>query len=248
MLVMLAAGLAGLAVLVAGSRPGGGPGGARGTGAGATRSRAGRTRTAPGSGDWPGWAPWLASAVAGLAAWGLLGGLPGAVAGAAIALGGPRALGQLEPGSRRHARLALVRSAPLVADLMAASLSAGSTLDRSLPVIARAVGGPAGEALDEVWARARLGEPMDLAWARLAGTPGLGGIARTVARSSRSGAPLAAMLATTAEDLRAEAAAVALAEVRSTSVRAVLPLGLCLLPAFTMLGILPVVAGLIPSL
>ena len=45
-----------------------------------------------------------------------------------------------------------------------------------------------------------------------------------------------------------EASAAALAEVRATAVRAVLPLGLCLLPAFALLGIAPIVGGLLPSL
>ncbi len=67
-------------------------------------------------------------------------------------------------------------------------------------------------------------------------------------RSSRTGAPLAGVLAGTADDLRAEASAAALAEVRSTAVRAVLPLGLCLLPAFVLLGIAPIVGGLLPEL
>jgi pilus assembly protein TadC len=168
--------------------------------------------------------------------------------GAGLAGLGPQALGRLESGAQRRQRLALVAAAPLVADLLAASLAAGVTLDRSVPVIARAMGDPARAVLEQVVAHARLGEPADLAWARVASAPGLGVIAQTVARSSRSGAPLAAMLATTAEDIRAEAAAASLAEVRATSVRAVLPLGLCLLPAFVLLGILPVVAGLVPSL
>ena len=78
--------------------------------------------------------------------------------------------------------------------------------------------------------------------------PGLGGIARAVARSSRTGAPLATLLSSAAIDLRAEASAAALVQVRAASVRCVLPLGLCLLPAFGLLGIVPVVAGLLPAL
>lgn len=42
----------------------------------------------------------------------------------------------------RRERLALVRSAPLVADLLAASLSAGVPVDRCLPVVARAYSAP----------------------------------------------------------------------------------------------------------
>ena len=254
MLIVLAAVLVGGAVVVAGMGP------AHGRGVGDLGSRFGvrhRGKGLPGprapgpptqAGELPPWAAWAASLLAGLAVWGLLGGAIGLLGGVTVAIGAPRLLARLEPSWRRRERMQLTAAAPLVADLLAASLAAGATLDRALPVIARALGGPVQVRLDQVQAHVRLGEPAAVAWARVADAPGLGGIARTVARSSRSGAPLAGMLASTADDLRAEAAAAALAEVRATSVRAVLPLGLCLLPAFTVLGVLPVVAGLVPAL
>ena len=187
-------------------------------------------------------------ALAGAAIWLLLGGAVGGVLGVAVALVLPGLIGRLEPARVRRERLELVRAAPLVADLLSAALMAGVPLEHAIPVVARAIGGPAGDLLVGVHRRAQLGEPVERAWAGLAQAPGLGGVARAVARSSRTGAPLAALLAQSAEDLRAEASAVALAEVRSTAVRAVLPLGLCLLPAFALLGIAPIVGGLLPAL
>ena len=187
-------------------------------------------------------------ALAGAAIWLLLGGAVGGALGVAVALVLPGLIGRLEPARVRRERLELVRAAPLVADLLSAALMAGVPLEHAIPVVARAIGGPAGDLLACVHRRAQLGEPVESAWAGLAQAPGLGGVARAVARSSRTGAPLAALLGQSAEDLRAEASAVALAEVRSTAVRAVLPLGLCLLPAFALLGIAPIVGGLLPAL
>lgn len=187
------------------------------------------------------------SALAGGAAWLLLGGLLGGAVGLIVALALPSLISRLEPARARRQRLDLIRSAPLVADLLAAALMAGVPLEHAIPVVARAIGGPAGECLVGVHRRTELGEPMARAWAGLSQTPGLGGVARAVARSSRTGAPLAALLAQSAEDLRAQASAAALVEVRATAVRAVLPLGLCLLPAFALLGIAPIVGGLLPS-
>ncbi len=160
----------------------------------------------------------------------------------------PELIARLEPARVRRERLELIRSAPLVADLLSAALMAGVPTEQAIPVVARAIGGLAGDALMGVHRRLQLGEPVDRAWAGLVDTPGLGGVARAVARSSRTGAPLAGLLAQCAEDLRAQASAAALAEVRATAVRAVLPLGLCLLPAFALLGIAPIVGGLLPSL
>ena len=172
----------------------------------------------------------------------------GGVLGVVVALVLPLWIARLEPAGVRRERLELVRSAPLVADLLAAALVAGVPLEHAIPVVARAIGGPTGEALIGVHRRVELGEPMARAWAGLTQAPGLGGVARAVARSSRTGAPLADLLAQAAEDLRTQASAVALAEVRATGVRAVLPLGLCLLPAFALLGIAPIVGGLLPAL
>ncbi len=188
------------------------------------------------------------SVVAGAAVWLLLGGPVGGALGVVVAVVLPLWIARLEPAGVRRERLELVRSAPLVADLLAAALVAGVPLEHAIPVVARAIGGPAGGALLGVHRRVELGEPMARAWAGLTRAPGLGGVARAVARSSRTGAPLADLLAQSAEDLRAQASAAALAEVRATGVRAVLPLGLCLLPAFTLLGIAPIVGGLLPSL
>jgi Flp pilus assembly protein TadB len=187
-------------------------------------------------------------AVAGAAVWLLLGGVVGGALGVTVALALPVLIRRLEPARMRRERLELIRSAPLVADLLSAALVAGVPLEHAIPVVARAIGGPAGDLMWGVHRRCELGEPVDRAWASLSESPGLGGVARAVARSSRTGAPLAALLAQTAEDLRAQASTSALAEVRATSVRAVLPLGLCLLPAFVLLGIAPIVGGLLPSL
>jgi hypothetical protein len=48
-----------------------------------------------------------------------------------------------------------------------------------------------------------------------------------------------------AEDLRCDRAAAAEAAVRRVSVLAVLPLGLCFLPAFVLTGVVPVVASIV---
>ena len=170
------------------------------------------------------------------------------VVGLGLAVVLPVFLSRLESGAARRRRLALVQATPVVADLLAASLTAGVPVERALPVVARAVGGPAEELLVRVLRRLELGEAADVAWASTRQAPGVGDLARTVARSSRTGAPLAGLLAASAEELRARAAADTLIEVRRTGVRSVLPLGLCLLPAFVLLGIVPVVGGLLPSL
>jgi len=185
---------------------------------------------------------------AAVATWVFVGGVPGVVGAALVGALLPIALGRLEPAAVRREREALVADAPLVADLMAACVAAGLPPERAIPIVGRAVGGPTRGALDKVQRRCDLAEPASSAWQSLSGTPGLSVIAQALARSSRTGAPLATVLASAAADLRAEAEAQSLARVRAAGVRAVLPLGLCLLPAFVLLGIAPIVGGLLPRL
>ncbi len=77
----------------------------------------------------------------------------------------------------------------------------------------------------------------------LAGDPALGPLGRALARSESSGASVADTVARLSEDLgrnhRAEVEDLA----RSVGVKAAVPLGVCLLPAFLLVGIVPVVVA-----
>jgi pilus assembly protein TadC len=110
--------------------------------------------------------------------------------------------------------------------------------------VAGAVDGPLGAELAEVAARIRLGADPAAEWLALAREPVLAPLGRAAARASASGAPVAATLARLARDQRRTARAAASARARTAGVRAVAPLGLCFLPAFVLLGIVPAVAGI----
>jgi pilus assembly protein TadC len=70
------------------------------------------------------------------------------------------------------------------------------------------------------------------------------GLLRLARRSSTSGAALAEGVAELATQSRHDAASVAAAAAERAGVLIAGPLGLCFLPAFVCLGIVPVVAGL----
>lgn len=200
----------------------------------------------------PGWnlaaSPRWVGALAGLATWAFIGGPMGIVAGTAVAALTPVLLGRLEPAAARRRRAELTRAAPLVCDLMGAAMLSGVTLDRAVPVIARAFGGAVAEVLGQLSHRLGMGMDPAAAWSLLALEPGFGPLGRAAARSARTGSPLADLLLACGDELRAAATAQGLADIRTAGIKAVLPLGLCLLPAFVVLGIVPVVAGLIPAL
>lgn len=169
----------------------------------------------------------------------------GLVLGAAVLLIGPRSLAGLEPRSARQEAVQLAQDLPLALDLLAACLSGGASLDPALRAVCSALPGPCGSRFGQVAAALALGSPAAEAWAALGtGSPVAAAAARTLVRAAQGGAPVAAAVTRVATDARAEQAARATLAARRAGVLAVGPLGLCFLPAFVLLGVVPAVVGL----
>ena len=134
-------------------------------------------------------------------------------------------------------------SVPHAVDLMAACLAAGLSLAAALEQITAAVDAPLSEELAAVSARLRLGVDPATVWRDLAGHPQLGGLGRTVSRAVESGASVAEAMLRLADDLRRQGRAEVESRARAVGVKAALPLGICLLPAFVLVGVVPLVAG-----
>ncbi len=155
----------------------------------------------------------------------------------------PVLLGRLEPAEVRRRRERIVAELPLVVDLLAACLRAGGPPADALELVADAVGGPLGELLSEVALRLRLGaDPAD-AWAVLTAEPACAPLGRAVLRATSSGGPLAQTLEQLGTDVRRRRSWAAEERARAVETRAVVPLGLCFLPAFVLVGIVPTIAG-----
>ncbi|MDP3971799.1 MAG: type II secretion system F family protein [Candidatus Nanopelagicales bacterium] len=188
---------------------------------------------------------WLASLVAAVAAWSLIGGLTGVGAGALLAVSGPVLLSRLETRAVRQTRNRLVADAPQVADLLAACLSAGTTMPAALSAVSSAMREPTAGHLRRALAQMELGADPAAVWAAVAREPALAPIGRAALRSDTSGSPLATTLSLVAEDLRREHRVRVEISARSVGVRAVGPLGACFLPAFLLLGVVPLVGSLV---
>ncbi|HWH29223.1 MAG TPA: type II secretion system F family protein [Mycobacteriales bacterium] len=172
----------------------------------------------------------------------------GLVPAAAVALVGPGLLGRLEPAAVRRDRSRLLADLPLVLDLLGACLAGGAPLSAAAGAVGTAVRGPAGKRLQRVAGLLAVGAPAGAAWLALGGPDPdddpLGPAARSLARAAETGAPVAATLARLADDARRASRAAGTQAARRAGVLAVAPLGLCFLPAFVLLGVVPVVAGL----
>jgi pilus assembly protein TadC len=137
---------------------------------------------------------------------------------------------------------------PVVVDLVAGCLAAGASLADALDAASVAADDVLREACRSVASALRAGAPADEAWRAWLADPWLAPVARTAVRTSASGAAAAADLRRTSTRLRARRRAAAQHRVRQASVWLVAPLGLCFLPAFVLVAVVPLVIGLLPSL
>lgn len=133
------------------------------------------------------------------------------------------------------------RSMPLVLCLAAAALRAGVSTVAALELALPAAEADAAEPLRRVVGLLRLGSSSEQAWGLVPPGAGLASIAAAAKRSETSGIKLAEAFERAAVDLRSKRHAAAKAKAERVGVLAVGPLGLCFLPAFVCLGIVPVV-------
>lgn len=177
-----------------------------------------------------------------------LGGPVGLVGGALAAVFAWRVLGRVEsPGTvRRRARLE--SDLPVAVDLLVAAFAAGAAPGPALGLVADALAGPVGEELAALRHRLELGAEPGLVWRDLARHPQLGPLGRALGRAQQSGSSVTSAGERLAAELRDRSRAEVESRARSVSTKAAAPLGACFLPAFVLLGIVPLIAGLVGSM
>lgn len=131
-----------------------------------------------------------------------------------------------------------------VVALMVGPLRAGAAPATALRQATEALPGPAAQRLAEPLALLGVGVDPDTVWRQVASDPVTGELGRALLRAQRSGAAIGPTVERLAAEL-AEASAAALEDrARTVGVRAAVPLGLCLLPAFLLVGVVPLAVGL----
>lgn len=133
-------------------------------------------------------------------------------------------------------------------DLLAACLRAGLPTAAALRAVAPAAPDSLSDRLQRAADLLALGADPAVAWAPTeAGgpcAPEFDALARLARRSARSGSSLAAAIGELAEERRTQVEEAATARAERAGVLIGGPLGLCFLPAFICLGIVPVIIGL----
>lgn len=172
----------------------------------------------------------------------------GPPAGVAAAVAAWVVIGRSEPPEVRRDRERVRRDLPLLVGLLAATLRAGAAPGDGVAVVCAALPGPAADRLAGVAARLALGMDPVQVWASLDGDPALAPLGRTMGRAQATGAPVVPAIERLADDLARRSREDVEERARAVGVKAALPLGLCLLPAFLLVGIVPLVAGLLTGL
>lgn len=149
--------------------------------------------------------------------------------------------------SRLHARPERARTTPALAltlDLVAVALRAGQPLSEALVLAAPAADGECGARLARVGGLLRLGADPGEAWRAASELEILAPVGVAALRSASSGVRLAAEFEQLAREVRAQLGCAAQARAARSGVLVAAPLGLCFLPSFVCLGIVPTVIGI----
>jgi pilus assembly protein TadC len=170
----------------------------------------------------------------------LIGGTP--VAATRLASGSPSG-GMPSPASGPSGDLLAVASS---LDVLAACLTSGMAVASAAAASGESAPRPLADVLNRAAALLALGADPVTAWS--APKPGrdrrMETLQRLAIRSASSGAALAHGVGDLADEARLDAGDEARAAAERASVLIAGPLGLCYLPAFVCLGIVPVIAGL----
>lgn len=147
-------------------------------------------------------------------------------------------------GGRLHG----LRDTAMMLELVAAMLDAGSGIGRSLELVAASASTEYGKALRPVVSALAIGADWETAWrsseVRL---PEILELRDALGFAALTGAPSSTILYAQAARLRRERFRAAEKRAASLGVKLVIPLGLCSLPAFICLGVVPVLLALVPS-
>lgn len=177
-------------------------------------------------------------------------------AGAALLIRSPR-LPEVLAARRAAGAPAAAESIPqedgisdpaLLLELGGAILESGAPLSRILGILADVAARPWAEPLRSVAAALAIGVDWDAAWAALGrSVPELRVFRDALGFAAATGAPSASLLYSEAARVRRGRQREAERRAAALGVQLVLPLGLCALPAFICLGVVPVLLSLLPG-
>jgi pilus assembly protein TadC len=141
-----------------------------------------------------------------------------------------------------------LRDTAMMLELIGAMLDAGSGIGRALELVAASATPEYHRWLRPVVSALAIGADWETAWSTSeVRTPELQMLRQALGFAALTGAPSSAILYAQAARLRRERFRSAEKRAAALGVRLVVPLGLCSLPAFICLGVVPVLLAMLPS-
>ncbi len=139
-------------------------------------------------------------------------------------------------------------SVPLLLELLGTALDSGLAVQGALHVVAEVAGERMRRSLLQVVAGLELGASWQDSWAGSLDHDDVVQIHDALSFGALTGASAAPLLYAQAQQYRTFAARSAQQRAAALGVKLVLPLGLCSLPAFIAVGVVPVVMAMVPAL
>lgn len=143
---------------------------------------------------------------------------------------------------------ACIAEAPLLLELLGTALDAGLTVQGALHLVAGVSATHIRESLLRVVAGLEIGASWHNAWEGNLDSGDVAQIHAALSFGALTGAAAAPLLYAQAQQYRRSASRQAEKRAAALGVKLVVPLGLCSLPAFIALGVVPVVMAMIPAL
>lgn len=141
-----------------------------------------------------------------------------------------------------------LRDTAMMLELIGAMLDAGSGIGRALELVADSASPEYRHSLRPVVSALAIGADWETAWrSSEVRTPELLILRQALGFAALTGAPSSAILYAQAARLRRERFRAAEKCAAALGVRLVVPLGLCSLPAFVCLGVVPVLLAMLPT-
>ena len=176
--------------------------------------------------------------------WVAVGGVMGIGAGAGVGLGVALWLAK-QPSDKLKEQRAMAAQFPHVLNFLAAVVESGAPVRFAAEAVAAVADDANAARLRSVLNHCSVGFSDAEAWRTLVDDPVWGDVARELARCVDKGAAVADVLRTSATQSAKASAAAAMTQARAIGVSSTLPLVCCFLPAFLLVGVVPIVGGLI---
>jgi pilus assembly protein TadC len=134
-------------------------------------------------------------------------------------------------------------------EIIRLGISSGMTISDALEYAQNHSPRAASQELEQALNQFRVGFPLSRGLEEIAiANPSWRSISDALITSLHSGSPIADQLADVEFVLQSSIDTEKLKRIKSVAVKSVLPLGLCFLPAFVLLAVIPIVAGLISGI